>query len=97
MIETIVATLVALLAQIAPMLGTASQIAKVVELLTQILPIAVKVGEDLVQPIKNIIAALQANATAADFTVQLTALQALDQAYDAAFEAAATAAQDEDK
>jgi len=90
----LVTALVALLSQIAPILGDASSIAKVIETLTQLIPVAVQIGEDLVQPIKNIIAALSANsATTAD---QMAQLQTLDAQYDAAFEAAATVAQSQD-
>jgi hypothetical protein len=77
-----------------PFVGTASSVAKFIEMLVQILPTVEQLAQDLVQPIKNIIASLSANPAAdAD---QLAALQALDKQYDEAFEAAATNAQAED-
>lgn len=94
MLDTIILAAVGLMTQVLPLINNASQVAKIIELLVQILPAVEKLAEALVQPIKNIIASLQENpATDAE---QLKALQDLDAQYDAAFEAAATKAEAED-
>lgn len=89
----IVVTLLAVLSQLAPTLG-ASSIGKIVTTLIQLLPTFIKVGEELVPPIKNIIAALSANPETTD--EQLKQLENLDAIVDAAFEEAAIAAEAED-
>ena len=94
MITIIVSSVVALLTQFLPLINSSAQVAKVIETLINILPTISQVAQDLVAPIKNIIAALSANP-AAD-AQQIATLKALDTAYDAAFEAAATAAEAED-
>jgi hypothetical protein len=94
MLQTIVLAAVGLMTQMLPLINSAPQIAKFITMLIQILPAVEQLAEALVQPIKNIIAALSANP-AAD-AVQLKALVDLDAQYDAAFEAAATAAQAQD-
>jgi hypothetical protein len=94
MLQTIVLAAVGLMTQMLPLINNASQVAKFIAMLIQILPAVEQLAESLVQPIKNIIAALSANP-AAD-AVQLKALTDLDAQYDQAFEAAATAAQAED-
>ena len=94
MLETIVMAVISLMTQFLPLINSSTQVAKFIEMLIQILPTVEKLAEDLVQPIKNIIASLSQNpATDAE---QLKALQDLDAQYDQAFEAAATAAQAED-
>ena len=94
MLQTIVMAAVALMTQVLPMINSSAQVAKIIELLIQILPTVEQLAQDLVQPIKNIINSLSANpATDAE---QLKALADLDTQYDQAFEAAATAAQAED-
>lgn len=93
--NAIITAVVALLAQILPLINSADTVAKVIATLIEIIPVLVKEAQDLVQPVKNIIAALQANPAAdAD---QIKALQDLDAKVDADFEAAATAAQTEDQ
>lgn len=80
-------SLLALLAQLAPVVKDSALIANIVSTLSGLLPIVIAEYQDLIQPVKNIIAALSANpATTAD---QFTALQALDAAADAAFDKAA--------
>lgn len=92
--SAVLTALLAVLAQIAPSLGTSSSIGAIINALVQIIPSLVQLGEALVQPIRNIIAALSSNpAATAD---QLSQLRALDAQVDAAFEAAATNAQAED-
>ena len=86
--------LLALLTSIAGISSQASVITQIIATLIGLIPTLVQEYKDLVGPVKNIIAALQANpATAAD---QLATLQELDAKVDADFEAAATAAQAED-
>ena len=93
----IIPAIIALLGQLIPALGsssTASLVGQIIAILIQMIPVLVKEYQDLIGPVKNIIAALSANpATTAD---QLQTLQALDIAMDNAFEAAAAKAQAED-
>ena len=94
MISSLVVSVISVLTSFLPMINSASQVAKVIDTLVQILPTVSQLAQDLVQPIKNIIAALQTNpATDAE---QMAALKALDAQYDQAFEDAATAALAED-
>lgn len=94
MLNTIILAAVSLMTQVLPLINDSSQVAKFITMLIQILPAVEQLAEDLVQPIKNIIASLSQNpATDAE---QLKALQDLDAKYDQAFEAAATAAEAED-
>ena len=88
-----IVALLAVLAQIAPSLGSSS-ITSIINALLQIVPALIQTVEDVVPMVKNIIAALKTNALITP--QQLTDLAALDAATDAAFEAAATAAQAED-
>jgi hypothetical protein len=89
--NAIVQSILALLAQIAPLIKDSAAIASIISTVEQILPIVVQEAQDLVQPVKNIIAALSANpAATAD---QLAALQALDAKVDADFDAAVAAYQ----
>lgn len=84
----VIGTLLITLLQLAGTFSSSDQIAKIIETLINILPTIIKECEDLVQPVKNIIAALSANPAAdAD---QLAALQALDEQCDATFEKEAT-------
>lgn len=84
----IVTAVVSLLGQLLPLVGTNSTlISQIIETLVAILPTVVKEVQDLIPPIKNIIAALSADpATSA---AQIATLQVLDAQCDAAFEAAA--------
>jgi hypothetical protein len=80
----------ALIEQILPLLGSsqASLIASIIDALTKWLPLIIQEVAALYQPVKNIIAALSANAaTTAD---QLATLQQLDAQVDTAFEAIAS-------
>jgi hypothetical protein len=87
--STAISTILALVEDILPLVTNSGMVAKVVSTLELLLPIIVQEYNDLVQPVKNIIAALSANpAATAD---QLAALQALDGQADAAFDAAAAA------
>ena len=86
--------LLTIIAQIAPSLGATSTITAIINALITIIPTVVKEVEDVVPIIKNIIAALQSNATTTPD--QMAQLTTLDAQCDAAFEEAATAAQSED-
>ena len=90
---SIVTTVISLVELLLPNLGVGSAavttIDTIINGLVQILPTIVAGAEDLVQPVKNIIAALSANPATTD--AQLATLQTLDAQVDAAFEAAATA------
>lgn len=89
----ILSAVLALLQTIAPSLGS-SAIQNVINILVQLLPVAIKEVQDLTPAIKNIIAALSSNpAATAD---QLATLKALDTLTDANFDAAADKAQAED-
>lgn len=85
-----IAALLALIAQLAPVLSSATQIASVISTLETIISAATAEVQAVIPMIKNIIAALQGNGNiTAD---QMAALKALDAATDGDFEAAATAA-----
>jgi hypothetical protein len=80
----------ALIEQILPLLGSsqANLIASIIDALVKWLPLIIQEVSALYQPVKNIIAALSANAaTTAD---QLATLQQLDAQVDTAFEAIAS-------
>lgn len=84
----IVTAVVSLLGQLLPLVGSNSTlITQIIETLVAILPTVVKEVQDLIPPIRNIIAALSADpATSA---AQLATLQVLDSQCDQAFESAA--------
>ena len=91
---SIVITVLGIIEQVIPSLvsgGAASTITNIISMLEQAIPLAVQVGEDLVTPITNIIAALR--ATGGLTTDQLDQLDQTEAALDAAFDAAANAAQ----
>ena len=91
--SAVIPMIISLLSQLIPALGsssTASLVGQIISILIQIIPILVKEYNDLVGPVKNIIAALSANP--ATTAAQLQTLQALDIAMDNAFEAAAAKA-----
>jgi len=88
--SNMIAALLALIAQLAPVLSDAAQIASVISTLENIITAATSEVQAVLPMIKNIIAALQGNGNVT--AAQLTALQALDAATDANFETAATAA-----
>ena len=82
-----IAALLALISELAPVLSSASQIASVIGTLQNIMSVVTSEVQAVLPMIKNIISALQGNGNiTAD---QMTALQALDAATDAAFESAA--------
>ena len=88
-LATLATLVVNMLTALLPLMGsTSSGVEKVIEILIQVLPIAVSEAEALVTPIQNIITALQGNATITP--AQMSALQELQAQTDAAFEAAAT-------
>lgn len=85
------ATILALIAEIAPAISDVALIGKIISTLEGIVSVVTTEVQAILPMIKNIIAALQSNGSiTAD---QMTQLQALDAATDAAFEDAATAAQ----
>jgi predicted PurR-regulated permease PerM len=92
--NAIVTVVLSLLETLLPLVTSSDQIAKVIATLIQIIPIITKEAQDLVQPVQNIIAALQANPAASD--QQLADLAALDAKVDADFDAAAAAVEAED-
>jgi hypothetical protein len=87
--NAIIQTILVMLAKVAPLIQDSAAIASIINTLEELIPVIVQEYKDLVQPVKNIIAALSANpATTAD---QLTTLQTLDAQADADFDAAAAA------
>lgn len=89
-----IASLLALLTSVAGLTGQASVIAEIISTLVSLVPTLVQEYKDLVNPVKNVIAALSANpATTSD---QLATLKALDEKVDSDFENAAAAAEAED-
>lgn len=70
--------------------ATATEIANIIGILEQAIPIAIQVGEDLVNPIKNIIAALRSSGALTPD--QMDQLDTQEAALDAGFDAAASAA-----
>lgn len=88
--STVVTAVLGLLQDLEPLIVNSGTIAKAITLLEEIVPvIAAEIG-DLLQPVKNIIAALSAKGDVVT-PDQLAALQALDAQVDAAFDAAAAA------
>lgn len=91
--NAIILSVLGLLAKLVPAIasgGTAATIAEVISILEEAVPIAIQVGEDLAQPIRNIIAAVRSSGAATP--EQLDALDTQEAALDAAFDAAADAA-----
>jgi len=75
--------------------AAADEVTSIIAFLEQVIPVAIQVGEDLVQPIRNIISALRdSGALTSD---QLDALDKQEAALDAAFDQAADAADAADK
>lgn len=90
----IITAILTLLQTIVPTLTSGGQVATIINALIEIVPLVAKEFSDVLPMIKNIIAALQANAeTNAE---QLAQLSALDAQCDAAFEAAAQEAEAQD-
>ena len=89
MIATAIETLLALIEALLPEFGVASSsvIDKIVSALVTIVPIIASNAANFLQPVKNIITALQASGNVTP--EQMTALTTLDTQVDAAFEAAA--------
>lgn len=90
-----ITAVLAILSQISGLTSQASVIAKVIAALTELLPLLVALGKDLIVPVKNIIAALKDNAVVTP--EQLDALEAFDAKVDADFEAALAKAEAEDE
>lgn len=85
------ATILALIAEIAPAIGDVASIDKIITTLEGIVSTVTTEVQAVMPMIKNIIAALRSNGSiTAD---QMTQLEALDAATDAAFEDAVTAAE----
>jgi hypothetical protein len=83
--STAIAAVLALIEDILPLVSSSKTVTVILNTLAEILPAIVAEAADLVQPVKNIIAALTANdAATAD---QLAALKAMDAQADAAFDA----------
>lgn len=85
-----ITAVLAMIEQLLPLVLSSAEsatIASIIDALTKMLPFIIQEVEALYQPVKNIIAALSANAsTTAD---QLATLQQLDAQVDTAFEAIA--------
>jgi hypothetical protein len=86
-----ITAVLAMIEQLLPLVLSSAEsatIASIIDALTKMLPFIIQEVEALYQPVKNIIAALSANAaTTAD---QLATLQQLDAQVDTAFEAIAS-------
>ena len=82
-----IVALLAVIGQIAPVLGSSAAISSVIGTLTQIIPSLVDTVENLAPIVKNIISALQSNANITP--EQTAALANLDAHADADFEGAA--------
>jgi len=83
-----IAAVLALIEQLLPASASAQVVTSIIEALIKMMPFIVQEVESLIGPVKNIIAALQANPAA--LPDQLSQLQALDKQVDDAFEAAAS-------
>jgi hypothetical protein len=84
----LITSIVALLGQLVPLIGTNSTLTvNIINTLIALIPAITQEVETLIPMVKNIIAALQDDSTITPD--DLTALQALDAQCDAAFEAAA--------
>ena len=81
---TVIESILPVVSTIAP-----AGLGSIINLVSEILPIAVQEATSLVTPIKNIITALQGNASTTP--EQMAQLAILDAQVDAAFEAAAVA------
>jgi hypothetical protein len=88
MSTALITAVVALLGQLASALGgQPSLITSIINVLVQLIPVVVKEAQDLIPPIKNIIAAVTDSGIPDE--QQLATLKALDAQVDAAFEEAA--------
>ena len=77
--SAVIPAIIALLGQLIPALGssaTANIVTQIITILIQMIPVLIKEYNDLIGPVKNIIAALSANP--ATTAAQLQTLQALD-------------------
>lgn len=99
MMSSVVATAVALIAQIMPYVTGASAavgtVGKVIALMESIVPPLIQEGRDLIPTVKNIISTLRGASTATK--EQLDQLDAIEAKIDAGFDAAAGAAETEDQ
>lgn len=91
--QAILTTLLSLLQIVAPGATTAT-IAKVIELLTALIPVLVQEYKDLLPIVQNIIAVLQSSDDITD--AQWDALDAMSTQYDSEFQAALAAAKAQD-
>lgn len=91
---TLITTLLALFQQLAGGGATTSLIAKIIAILTDLVPIIIKEYQDLMPIVRNIIVALKSDPSTT--AAQLEQLQVQEAQWDAEFEAAATAALAED-
>ena len=92
--STIIVAIVSLLASIAPLVTNNGSIAKIIQTLTDLIPLIVKEISDIVPMVKNIIAALKGNPEVTQ--EQIDSLDQMSAKLDAEFDAAAAAAQAED-
>ena len=88
-------TLLALIAEIAPLLGAGSQIGKAVSLVAQIVPPLIQTAKDMIPVAKSAIAALRGNAEITP--EQIAELDAIEAKIDADYDAASAAAKAEDE
>jgi predicted PurR-regulated permease PerM len=93
--NAVITAVIILLGQIAPLVQTGSNVAKIIQALIELLPTIVQVAQDLQQPVKNIISALQNNAATSDELMKQ--LKDLDAQVDTAFEKEAARVEAEDK
>lgn len=89
-----VAPLIALFAEIAPAVSTASAIGNVISTLTALIPAIVQEARDLIPTVKNVIATLRGSDAVTP--EQLDQLDAIEAKLDADYDAASAAAKAED-
>lgn len=93
--ETIIPTLVALLAQVAPMITTSSAVASAVDAIVALAPVIAKTAPALIATVKGIINTLRGKSVASK--EQLDALDVAEARIDADYDEALAAAKAEDK
>ena len=82
------------MSEVAPMISTATAVAKAIQQLTVLVPVVVKEARELAPMVKSTIAALRGNGSITD--EQLAELDAMEAKFDADFDAAAAKAEAED-
>lgn len=90
----IAAPIVALMAELAPLISTTTAIGHVISVLTALVPAVITTANDLGPTIKNMIANLKSNAAVTP--AQLDELDAIEAKLDADYDQASTAAGAED-